>query len=102
MSTRWPKEIEAAGGAALALPADVADVDALPALVERTVDELGRLDIVVNNAGGGLEWHPFLETSVEQLERAFHFTVSSPFRLCQLAVPISSNAPAPTSSTSGR
>jgi 7-alpha-hydroxysteroid dehydrogenase len=81
------KEIEASGGTALAHPADVADLDALPALVARTVEELGGLDIVVNNAGGGLEWHPFLETSVEQLEQAFHFTVSSPFRLCQLAVP---------------
>jgi len=81
------KEIEASGGTAFAHPADVADLDALPALVARTVEQLGGLDIVVNNAGGGLEWHPFLETSVEQLEQAFHFTVSSPFRLCQLAVP---------------
>jgi 7-alpha-hydroxysteroid dehydrogenase len=81
------REIVASGGAALALPVDIADLDSLPALVERTVAVHGGLDIVVNNAGGGLEWHPFLETSVEQLERAFHFTVSSPFRLCQLAVP---------------
>jgi len=81
------KEIEAAGGTALAHQADVADLESLPALIDRTVAQLGGLDIVVNNAGGGLDWRPFLETSVEQLEQAFHFTVSSPFRLCQLAVP---------------
>jgi 7-alpha-hydroxysteroid dehydrogenase len=81
------KDIEASGDRALAHATDVSDLEALPALVERTVEQLGGLDIVVNNAGGGLEWHTFLDTTVEQLERAFHFTVSSPFRLCQLAVP---------------
>jgi 7-alpha-hydroxysteroid dehydrogenase len=81
------KEIEAAGGTALPYPTDVTDHDNLPGLVERTVNELGGLDIVVNNAGGGYEWSPFLDTTVEQLEASFHFTVATPFRLCQLAVP---------------
>ena len=81
------REIEQSGGRALAYRADVSDLDGLPGLIERTVDELGGIDIVVNNAGGGYEWQPFLDTAVEQLEQAFHFTVASPFRLCQLAVP---------------
>jgi 7-alpha-hydroxysteroid dehydrogenase len=81
------KEIEAAGGTAMPYPTDLRDISNLPGLVERTVQELGGIDIVVNNAGGGFEWQPFLDTDVEQLEEAFHFTVSSPFRLCQLAVP---------------
>jgi 7-alpha-hydroxysteroid dehydrogenase len=81
------KEVGSAGGKAMACPTDVRNIDNLPGLVERTVQELGGIDIVVNNAGGGFEWQPFLDTDVEQLEEAFHFTVSSPFRLCQLAVP---------------
>jgi 7-alpha-hydroxysteroid dehydrogenase len=81
------KEIEAAGGRALAYPTDISNHANLPGLIEQTVKELGGLDIVVNNAGGGYEWSSFLDTSVEQLEAAFHFTVASPFRLCQLAVP---------------
>jgi 7-alpha-hydroxysteroid dehydrogenase len=81
------KEIEAAGGTALPHVTDVRNVDNLPALVARTVDELGGIDVLVNNAGGGFEWQPFLDTQVEQLEEAFHFTVASPFRLCQLATP---------------
>jgi len=80
-------EIEGAGGQAMPHPTDVRKIDNLSGLVERTVQELGGIDIVVNNAGGGFEWQPFLDTQVEQLEEAFHFTVASPFRLCQLAVP---------------
>jgi 7-alpha-hydroxysteroid dehydrogenase len=81
------KGIEAAGGKALAHATDVRNIDNLPGLVDRTVQELGGIDIIVNNAGGGFEWQPFLDTQVGQLEEAFHFTVASPFRLCQLATP---------------
>ena len=44
-------EIEAAGGRALAIEADVADQQQASAAVERAVAELGRLDTVINNAG---------------------------------------------------
>ena len=81
------KEIQAGGGTALAYPTDIADHDNLPGLVERTVDELGGLDLVVNNAGGGYEWCSFLDITVKQLHASFLFTVATPFRLCQLAVP---------------
>ena len=44
-------DIEAAGGTALVLPADVTDADQVAAAVANTVGDLGRLDILVNNAG---------------------------------------------------
>jgi len=44
-------EIESAGGTALVTAADVTDAKEVSTAVRRTVDELGRLDIVVNNAG---------------------------------------------------
>lgn len=44
-------DITEQGGRALVVEADVTDQDAAVAAVKRTVDELGQLDIVVNNAG---------------------------------------------------
>jgi len=44
-------EIRAAGGEAVANGADVADWDQTEALVRQAIDEFGRLDVVVNNAG---------------------------------------------------
>jgi len=81
-----PSSEPVAGRRAVALPADVKDLTRLPGLVERTVGQLGGLDIVVNNAGGEIT-PPFLETRVEHLEAAFHFNVSVPFELSRLAVP---------------
>ena len=45
--------VEAQGRRCVAVPADVADVDACRTVVERAVSELGAVDILVNNAGVG-------------------------------------------------
>lgn len=47
-------EIEAAGGRAISVAADVRDADAVAAAVERTVAELGGLHVLYNNAGVSL------------------------------------------------
>ena len=52
------KEIEAAGGRALAIPTDVTDPEQVQRLIDRTVADLGTVDILVNNAGAA----PFLST----------------------------------------
>jgi NAD(P)-dependent dehydrogenase (short-subunit alcohol dehydrogenase family) len=46
-------ELRNVGGRVLAVPADVTDEDAVRAVVERCVDEFGRLDFAVNNATDG-------------------------------------------------
>ena len=50
-ATATVRELEAAGGTAVAIQADVADAQQVASLVGQTVDRYGRLDIVVNNAG---------------------------------------------------
>ncbi|RMH68168.1 MAG: SDR family oxidoreductase [Actinomyces sp.] len=74
------------GRRAVAVPGDLSTRDALARLVDAALDDLGRLDIVVNNIGGALP-RPFLDTSEKAFEAAFHFNVTTAFDLTQLATP---------------
>lgn len=74
------------GVRATVIPSDVSDTANLATLVEQTVAEYGRLDIVVNNAGGTMP-QPFLDTSERAFEGAFHFNVTTAFALSKHAVP---------------
>lgn len=79
-------EIRSRGRRAITVPTDVVDNDAVAALVPAAVEEFGRVDIVINNAGGTAP-RPFLDTSPGYLERSFHFNVTTAFVLTKAAVP---------------
>jgi NADP-dependent 3-hydroxy acid dehydrogenase YdfG len=65
---RLAREIEQAGGRALAIEADVSDREQAQSLVSETVERLGRLDIVINNAGVML-LGPIVDAPVEEWDR---------------------------------
>ena len=80
------KEIGALGRRALVMPGDVSELETLDQLVERAMTEFGRIDVVVNNAGGSMP-APLMDTSVRAFEAAFHFNVTTAFALSKAALP---------------
>jgi 7-alpha-hydroxysteroid dehydrogenase len=83
---RMAARIHASGRRALVITHDVRDLPAFKSIVEQVVAEMGRLDLVVNNAGGANP-RPFLETTTTQLEEAFRFNVSAAFQLARESTP---------------
>jgi 7-alpha-hydroxysteroid dehydrogenase len=79
-------EVRGLGRRAIVVPTDVVDNDAVAALVPAAIEEFGRVDIIINNAGGTAP-RPFLDTSPGYLERSFHFNVTTAFVLTKAAVP---------------
>jgi len=79
------KEIERAGGKAIAIQADAADASAAKAAVEKTVSTFGRLDVLVNNAGTAIP-KKFEETSLEELDRVININVRGIFVATQAAL----------------
>jgi 3-oxoacyl-[acyl-carrier protein] reductase len=89
MLARDPERLASAAAGidgALTVAGDVRDLSALEQAVELTVAERGRLDIVVNNAGGPPPG-TFESTAPEAWADAFELSLNSAVRLTRLALP---------------
>lgn len=78
--------VTAQGRRALVVPTDVADYRAVEALVERTVGEFGRLDILVNNSGIA-RVAPLVEWTPGEWERLLAVNVGGVLNACRAAAP---------------
>jgi NAD(P)-dependent dehydrogenase (short-subunit alcohol dehydrogenase family) len=76
--------VEAAGRRAAVRRLDLGDPPSTPAVLDALADELGGLDVLVNNAGGG-EAGPVLEATLDDFERTLRVNVLGTFACAQHA-----------------
>ena len=81
------QELEALGVRALAVPTDTGDVAQCRALVERAVEQFGRLDVVVSSAAKGAPNHTIMNADLADWEQAWLVNVLGPLELFRTAVP---------------
>jgi NAD(P)-dependent dehydrogenase (short-subunit alcohol dehydrogenase family) len=81
------KEIEQDGGRALAVPTNLVDTEQVAALVARTVDQFGRLDILVNNAFRMDRGEPFETVDLTYWKKVYEVNVWGALGLTQACVP---------------
>lgn len=71
---------------AVGICCDVLDDEQLISLVPKTIEAFGRIDIVVNNAGGTMP-KPMEQISARSFRRALDFNIATAFLLSQAALP---------------
>ncbi len=68
--------------------ANVADADSVQALIDRTLEQFGDLDIIVNNAGITHRNQPMLDVDEATFDQVYAVNVKSLFHTAQAAVPL--------------
>lgn len=86
-------ECRALGGEALAIAADVTSPEAVAAMATRIAEEVGRLDVVVNNAFAPYRFDPdnrarFWETPWEAYEQQFEGAVKAAYTVSRALLPL--------------
>jgi NAD(P)-dependent dehydrogenase (short-subunit alcohol dehydrogenase family) len=81
------RSVEALGRRCLLLPGDLAKTPTAAQLVEKTVSEFGRLDILVSNAAHQARKRSLDEVTDEEFDRTFKTNIYAFFRLAKAAIP---------------
>ncbi|HTN60791.1 MAG TPA: glucose 1-dehydrogenase [Devosia sp.] len=80
--------IRASGGLAQAVGVDVADEAQVQAMVNRTIDDFGRLDFALNNAGIEAETVPLADTRSDDWRRVMDVNLSSIYYCLKAQIPV--------------
>jgi NAD(P)-dependent dehydrogenase (short-subunit alcohol dehydrogenase family) len=80
-------EMANSGGDALAIQAHVGRPEDVTALVERTIETYGRLDVAVNNAATNPHFGPILTADEGQWDKILDTNTKGCFRVCKAVVP---------------
>ncbi|PXW31713.1 UNVERIFIED_CONTAM: NAD(P)-dependent dehydrogenase (short-subunit alcohol dehydrogenase family) [Williamsia faeni] len=75
------KEISATGGVTLQVPTDITDDDAVTALVDATVAEFGKVDVLVNNAFALPSMKPLARTDFDHIRASLDLTIVGGLRM---------------------
>ena len=81
------KQINADGGKAITIHADVTQSADVARLVQRTTEELGAIDVLVNNAGSLIERLRILELSDQRWDEVLNLNTKSVFLCCKAVAP---------------
>ncbi len=79
------QRIQKNNGEAIAIQADVINKEEVDSMVEQAISSFGTIDVLVNNAGGGIRQSTFMDMSEELWEETFKLNVNSVL-LCSQAV----------------
>ena len=81
------RHIEAKGGKALAVPTDLVDSAQVSRMVEKTLESFGRIDVLINCAGGaaGNRFIPLLDMQEEVWDAVMNLSLKSVYLCCRAA-----------------
>jgi NAD(P)-dependent dehydrogenase (short-subunit alcohol dehydrogenase family) len=79
--------VEESGKKAVKMPGDIAEESQCQALVQRAVEEFGKIDVLVNNAAHQMTVDGISDISSDLLDRTFKTNIYAMFWLCKAAIP---------------
>ncbi|SDL01103.1 benzoate/toluate 1,2-dioxygenase reductase subunit [Nocardioides sp. YR527] len=80
-------ELTGQGGNALAVECDLEHYEGAAALVERALEAYGRIDVLINNVGGAINFKPFTEFTPEQIDAEITRSLMTTLYACRAALP---------------
>lgn len=83
-TARW---VEEAGRQCLLLPGDLAQKANCQTIVDKTVEQFGRIDVLVNNAAFQMTHETLEEIPDEEWVKTFDINITAMFRICKAALP---------------